>query len=102
MCFAHALLNAVDMDDRGYEVRLIIEGSSTKLVPELTKEGKPFADLFAKVKDRGLIDCACKACSAKMGVLEDVQTAGIELNGEMQGHPSVATHMEQGFEILVF
>lgn len=34
MCFIHALMNAIDMKNRGYDVKLIIEGSATRLVKE--------------------------------------------------------------------
>ena len=30
MCFAHALLNALDMKEKGYDIKLVIEGSATK------------------------------------------------------------------------
>jgi hypothetical protein len=30
MCFVHVLLNALDMHERGYDVKVIIEGSATR------------------------------------------------------------------------
>lgn len=38
MCFIHVLLNALDMSEKGYEARIIIEGAATKLIPELEKK----------------------------------------------------------------
>ena len=38
MCFIHVLLNAINMNDKGQEVRLIIEGAATRLIPELARE----------------------------------------------------------------
>ena len=35
MCFIHVLLNALDMHEKSYDVKIVIEGSATKLVPEL-------------------------------------------------------------------
>ena len=43
MCFVHVLLNALDMKEKGYEAKIVIEGSATKLVNELTDEKKPFS-----------------------------------------------------------
>ena len=43
MCFAHVLINALDLREKNYDVRLIIEGSATKLVAELSDPQKPFA-----------------------------------------------------------
>lgn len=102
MCFVHVLLNALDMDEKGYEVKVVIEGSATKLVNELLEEGAPFGGLYLRVKERGLIDCVCKACAAKMGALEGAEAQGLNSCGEMTGHPSLARYMEQGYEIVTF
>ena len=102
MCFIHVLLNALDMSDRGYEVKIIIEGSATKLVPELAKEDSPMHRLYEKTKGLDLIDGVCKACSNKMGTLEAVKAQGLRLLDEMTGHPSMARYREEGFEILTF
>ena len=50
MCFVHVLLNAIDMNDRRYEVKIIIEGSATKLVPELAQPENPMHRLYEKAK----------------------------------------------------
>ncbi|MFH0813849.1 MAG: cytoplasmic protein [Pseudomonadota bacterium] len=102
MCFIHVLLNALDMRERGYEVKIIMEGSATKLIPELGQAGSPMANLYHKAKTLGLIAGACKACSTKMGVLEAVKHEGLALLDEMSGHPSIARYQEEGFEVIVF
>ena len=50
MCFIHVLLNALDMNERGHEVKIVIEGASTKLVPEMAKEDNPMHRLYDKAK----------------------------------------------------
>ena len=102
MCFVHVLLNAIDMNDRGYEVKIIIEGSATKLVPELAQPDNPMHRLYEKAKGLDLIDGACKACSNKMGVLDAVKAEGLRLLDEMTGHPSMGRFREEGFEIITF
>lgn len=102
MCFVHVLLNALDMKQRGYDVRVIIEGSATKLVEELADESKPFANLYQKVKDQGLIDCVCKACANKVNSLHSAMEQQLPLCDELSGHPSMAKYLEQGFEIITF
>ena len=102
MCFIHVLLNALDMNDRGYEVKIVIEGSATKLVPELAKEDNPMHRLYEKTKGLDLIDGVCKACSNKMGTLEAVKAQGLRILDEMTGHPSMARYREEGFEIITF
>jgi hypothetical protein len=102
MCFVHVLLNALDMKERGYEVKVVIEGSATKLADELGDEEKPFANLYLDVKAQGLIDCVCQACSQKMGALQGVAAQGLPLCKELKGHPSLAKYMEQGYEVITF
>lgn len=102
MCFIHVLLNALDMKEKGYEAKIIIEGSATKLIPELIKAENPLNKLWEKVKDSGLVDGVCKACSNKMGTLKASREQGLTLLDEMNGHPSMATYRDNGFEIISF
>jgi len=102
MCFVHVLLNALDMADAGYDVRVVIEGSATKLVRDLADPAQPFAALYKKVKDRGLIDCVCQACSVKMDSIHSAQEQQLPLCDDISGHPSLRKYMDQGFEIITF
>ena len=101
-CFAHVLLYAIDFMEKGYEVKVVIEGGAVKLVSAFLKDGAPFGDLFAKVKDAGLIDCVCKACSAKLGSMEDAKKLGLEVSGNLMGHPSLEDYIEQGYQVITF
>lgn len=102
MCFIHVLLNVLDMKAKGHDATVVVEGSATKLIPELAKEGNPMYDLYQKVKGQGLIDGACKACSSKMNVLDAVKAEGLTLLDDMNGHPGMARYAEAGYEILIF
>jgi len=102
MCFIHVLLNTLDMKEKGYDVKLIIEGSATKLIKELNEEKHPFHNLYEKVKDSGLIDCICKACANKMGTLEEAENQGLNICGEMTGHPAMSRYIELGYDIISF
>lgn len=102
MCFVHVLLNALEMNKNGAAVKLIMEGSATGLIPELNKPDATFGELYRKVVEAGLIDCVCKACASKMGVLSEVEAQGLPLSAEMKGHPSIYRYMEAGYEILTF
>ncbi|MFA7371351.1 MAG: hypothetical protein WCY78_05430 [Sphaerochaetaceae bacterium] len=96
-CFTHVLLNALDMHTKGFDVRLIIEGEAVKLVKTMLEAKNP---LFQKVVDLKLIDCICKGCSAKMGVLEFNQNTGLPVCGEMSGHPPFSAYMEKGYKVV--
>ncbi len=102
MCFIHVLLNALDMNEKGYDVKLIIEGTATKQIKELSEPGKIFAGLYEKVKAAGLIDCVCQACANKMQSLESARSQELPVCGEMSGHPSISRYLQQGYEVLVF
>lgn len=102
MCFVHALLTALDMNERKYDVKLIIEGTATKLVETLSDPGAQFAGLFARVKEKKLIDCVCSACSHKTGSLSSVEEQNLPLCAELKGHPSMARYIEEGFEVITF
>ncbi len=102
MCFIHVLFNALDMKKKGYDGKIVIEGSATKLLPELAKIDNPLHKLWEKVKDAGLVDGVCKACSNKIGTLETTKEQGLTLLDEMSGHPSMARYRDEGFEIISF
>ena len=99
-CFVHVLLNGLDMLKRGFDVRIIIEGKATGLVKELDDPEKPFAPLYDKVKQAGLIDCVCRACANTMGVLDAVEAQGLPVCDEMSGHPSLGRYSEEGYQII--
>ncbi|WP_247648420.1 cytoplasmic protein [Pseudodesulfovibrio sp. zrk46] len=102
MCFVHVLLNALDMNEKGKSPLIVIEGAAVKLVGELEKESCPFHALYMKTKEAGLIDGVCKACSAKMKVMEEVQASGLPLLDDMSGHPSMAAYADKGYTIITF
>ena len=102
MCFIHVLLNALDMKENSYESKIVIEGSATKLLPELDRPDNPLHKLWEKVKEAGLVDGVCKACSNKLGTLEAAKEQGLTLLDEMSGHPSMARYRDEGFEIISF
>ncbi|MDJ0762822.1 MAG: cytoplasmic protein [Myxococcota bacterium] len=103
MCFAHVLLNAFDLRERGHEARIVMEGSATRLIKDLHEdESLPFAKPYEKAVQEGLIDAVCEACAQKMGSKESAQAQGLKLVGEMKGHPSIARYLEEGFEVMNF
>jgi hypothetical protein len=103
MCFVHVLLNGIDLAEKGNEVKIVMEGNATALVPELMKDGDtPSHALYKKAKQQGLIAEACRACSHKMGVLQEVEKQQIALRSEMSGHPSFSLDLEDGWEVLTF
>ncbi len=101
-CIVHVLLNALDMKEKGYDVRLVIEGGATYQLESLNDTSHPLNGLYQKVKDAGLIECVCKACANKMGTLESAMEQDLPVCGEMMGHPGISRYLEDGYEVLIF
>lgn len=98
MCFLHLLFNAIDMNKKGIETKIVIEGKATALIPAMIEEENP---LFKQVVDLNLIDSVCKACANQMGVLAFVQEkTSLPLNDELMGHPPMAPYIEKGYQLI--
>lgn len=97
LCFIHVMLNALDMNHHGFDVKVVLEGESVKLIQTMRESGNK---LFEQLVSAGLVDCVCRACSAKMGVLAYNESSGIRLCDEMNGHPAMATYLEKGYAII--
>ncbi len=102
ICFIHVLLNGLDMDKRNNEVKIIIEGAATKLIPELADKGNPLNGLWEKAKNYGIIEGVCRACANKMGTLAAAEDQDLALLDDMDGHPGMARFREMGCEIITF
>ncbi len=100
MCFAHALLNTLDLYQKGYDTMLIIEGSATKLLPEFESGASPFAGKFHECIEHGLIAGVCAACSSTMGTMETAKRMRLTLLGDMLGHPSIEEYIVAGYDII--
>lgn len=102
MCFAHVLYNALDMYGKKYDVKIVIEGAATKLLPGLGKKQAPLSKEWKKVKDAGLVAGVCRVCSSQMGTAKSATEQGLALLEDMTGHPSISQFRDQEYEILIF
>jgi hypothetical protein len=102
MCFIHVLLNSLDLAEKGYTVKLVVEGSATQLVPGLEETANPQHRLWQQVKEQGLVEGACKACANKTGVVTACEQQGLRLLDGMNGHPAMADYLDQGYELITF
>ncbi len=100
MCFIHVLINTIEFQARGHDIKLIIEGSATALIGKLNESNNPLHQHYIKVKEMGLIDCVCKACATKSGTIEEAKKQNLNLCDELFGHPSMARYVEKGYEII--
>lgn len=97
ICFSHILMNALDLKAEGMEVRIIFEGASVKLIPQLEEEKDP---LYLKAKEQGLIAGICLACSKALGVYEQSLVSGLPFLSDMMGHAGMKSYILEGFEVV--
>lgn len=102
MCFIHVLLNALDMEARGDQARIVMEGGATALVAELEAQDHQLNALWQKARQKNLVEGVCRACAGKTKSLEAARRQGLKLLDEMNGHPSMASYRSKGFEIVTF
>jgi len=77
------------------EVRLIVWGPSSKLL----SEDKELQDEIKKMKEAGVILEACKACSDRYGVSEDLEQLGIDVR--YMGVP-LTDYLKEGKSVITF
>ncbi|HXK72003.1 MAG TPA: hypothetical protein PLQ68_04790 [Clostridia bacterium] len=98
MCFIHILLNALEMKQKGKDVKIIFEGEAVKLPKILSDKENP---MYKKCIESGIIDGVCEACSKALGAYEDNKALGLNFLSELKGHPSMDRYMEEGYEIIL-
>ncbi|MFO7882384.1 MAG: hypothetical protein R6U52_07605 [Kosmotogaceae bacterium] len=101
-CFYHALLNSLDMKERGMDVSFIIEGQATKLISELVKPDYSLHNLYKQIRDQNLISAVCFGCSKMMGTLDIAKDERLPISGEMSGHVPIGEYVLAGYEIVTF
>jgi hypothetical protein len=103
MCFVHVLLNGFNLKERGWQVEIVIEGSACRLIKDFEdKPDLPFAPVYRRAKEAGLIAGACRACCTKMDALESAIAQGLNIFDDMNGHPSVGRYWDDGYQVLTF
>ncbi|WP_456473625.1 cytoplasmic protein [Desulfolithobacter sp.] len=102
MCFVHVLLNGLDLSSREMGGKIIVEGDAVKLIPEMADTNHFLHQLYNRAREAELFIGACRACSTKLGVAGEIEALGVELIGEMSGHPAMSKYIEQGYTIVTF
>lgn len=97
MCFQHILMNALDLNTEGVDVKIIFEGASVKLVSKFEDENNP---LYRKAKEADLIAGICFACSKVLDVYEANLKSGLPMLNDMSGHAGIKKYLEEGYEVI--
>lgn len=97
----HLLLNAVNFHEKGHEVAVVLECASPKLLIGIV-DGSIKLPVFDIAMQMGLIDHACKACTAAFSATEAAEKLGVPLKGELKGHSDLLQFVEKGYSIITF
>ena len=97
MCFQHVLLNALQLADAGWQVKIIFECSSVKLPAVLTSEGNK---LYQKALGADLIAGICLTCSRALGVYEANAVLGLPMLDDMNGHAGMRSYVTDGWQVV--
>lgn len=102
MCFIHVLLNSLDMDSKGIDGKIILEGEAVQLIATMAEPDHFLHALYTQAKKSNLFIGACRACSVKLAAVEAIEKENIALIGNMAGHPAMSNYIEKGYTILTF
>ncbi len=100
MCFMHAMLNALDLENKGMWGEIVFEGESTQLIPLISNPDHFLHPLYLQAKSKGIFYGACQVCAEKMGITEYAASENIPLIGEMSGHPPMSEFIKQGYTVI--
>jgi len=106
---AHALMYALELREKGHDVKLLLEGLATRMVSELGAEGSRTGALLRQVRDAGILAGACERASSGCAsddparkVADVARAHGVKLLSDLDGHPSIEPFVRQGYEIVTF
>ncbi|MFC6942726.1 DsrE family protein [Salinirubellus sp. GCM10025818] len=83
----------------GDEVELIFDGAGTQWIPELEDENNDLHELYQAVRGDASV---CDYCTGAFGVDDAVDEAGVVRLDDNDGHPSVRSLVNEGYEVITF
>lgn len=95
----NALETAREFQQSNGDLELIFDGAGTQWIPELEDEDSNYHELYRDVKEDAT---ACSYCAGAFDVEGDVTDAGVELVDEQDGHPSIQSLVDEGYEVITF
>ena len=100
----HSVLYATELAEAGATVRLVFDGAGTGwLACWTSQEGAASRAglLFSDLRARGLSYEVCDYCAGAFDVKAELIEAGEALAGAYMDHPSLASHVAEGFAVWI-
>ena len=105
----HAFMYALDFSKKGHEVKLVLDGFSTKSIRNIADRESMFSKLFTEAMGKGIVAGACeRSChgcnepESDRNVVQIAKDENIPLISGMNGHASITSYIDDGFELVVF
>ncbi len=95
----NALQTAREFAEAGDDVTVVFDGAGTQWIPELDDENHDYHALYAAVEPHVR---ACEYCAGVYGVEATVEDTGASLVAAFDGHPSVRSFVEDGYEVITY
>jgi hypothetical protein len=83
----------------GDEVELVFDGAGTQWVPLMEDESHDYHELYRAVRE---VTSVCDFCSGAFGVEDAVAESGVTVLDEYDGHPSIRSLVDEGYEVITF
>ena len=97
---ANALSLVKEAREAGDEVELVFDGAGTTWIPDLEDPEHDLHPVYREVRDH--VAGACEFCAGAFGVREPIREAGVPFLSEFEGHPSLRSRIEEGYEVVTF
>jgi hypothetical protein len=97
---ANALGLAKEYKEANEEVTIVFDGAGAKWVPKLAQEDNKMHGSYLALKDN--IAGVCSFCARAFGVKNAVQSTGVKLLDEHDGHPSLKKYIDNEYHVLTF
>ncbi len=95
----NALQTAREFDEAGDDVAVVFDGAGTQWIPELDDEDHDYHALYADVEPHVQ---ACEYCAGAYDVHSELEASDATLESEFDGHPSVRSFVDDGYEIITY
>lgn len=86
-------------ETEGDELELIFDGAGTQWIPALEDPDSDPHDLYQAVKEDA---SACDYCAGAFDVDEAVTDSGVVRLDDHDGHPSIRSLVDDGYEVITF
>lgn len=96
----NALIATKEFKDAGEDVRLIFDGAGTQWPGVLSDPSHQAHKSFEAVREA--ITGACGFCANAFHTEDKVRAANVTLLDEYEGHPSIKSLVDEGYQVITF